>query len=135
MAAPKKSAAKKSVTQPTQKDHRRSVRVGPTIADVSPAAYWYRADFFKNEDEAQGAFRLAHQQGLDGMGESVAAWMGLTADEYDAWMRNNTLPPKTKKRVRIDCPRKLRVARQLRPEMGFSGKAGRTSRFDAPHTV
>jgi hypothetical protein len=81
----------------TQRAHRRSVSVGPSVADVSPVAYWHKHDHFKNEDEARGAFRLAYQQGLDGMGESIAAWMGLTSAEYDAWMRNESLPSTGKK--------------------------------------
>ena len=48
--------------------------------------------FFNSDDEARGAFKLAHQQGLDGTGTSIQAWMGLTREQYDAWMRNGTLP-------------------------------------------
>jgi hypothetical protein len=55
--------------------------------------YWYTHGHFKNEDEAMGAFKLAYQQGLDGMGKSISAWMGLSADQYDAWMRDGSLPP------------------------------------------
>ena len=76
----------------TQKDKRRGINVGPKIEQVSSATYWYRAGHFANDDEARGAFRLAYQQGLDGMGTSIAEWMGLTDTEYDAWMRNASLP-------------------------------------------
>lgn len=77
----------------TQKERRRQIAVGPKMTQVSPVMYWYKADYFKNEDEARGAFRLAYQQGLDGMGESIADWMGLTEEQYNAWMRDDTLPP------------------------------------------
>lgn len=79
---------------PTQKEHRRGVTVGPRMTDVSPVMYWYRHDHFANDDEARGAFKLAYQQGLDGMGESIAAWMGMNNEEFDAWMRSEALPPK-----------------------------------------
>lgn len=78
---------------PTQADIRKSVDVGPTLAQVSPARYWHDSGFFRNEDEARGAFFLAYQQGKDGMGASVPDWMGLTDDEYSAWMRNGAIPP------------------------------------------
>jgi hypothetical protein len=80
-----------------QREHRRGVAVGPGMGEVSPAAHWYKHGHFKNEDEARGAFRLAYQQGLDGMGDSIAAWMGLTGAEYDSWMRDESLPGKRKK--------------------------------------
>lgn len=76
----------------SQKEHRQKIDVGPGMAQVSPVMYWYRNNMFKNEDEARGAFKLAHQQGLDGLGASVAGWMGLTPEQYDAWMRNDSLP-------------------------------------------
>lgn len=77
----------------TQQQHRQSVEVGPGIGQVSPVAYWLRNGQFRNEDEARGAFRLAYQQGLDGMSTAIRTWMGLTEPEYDAWMRNDALPP------------------------------------------
>lgn len=61
----------------------------PTVENVM---FWYKAGHFKNADEAQGAFKFAHQQYLDGMGNSPAEWMGLTLEEYDAWYRHDTLP-------------------------------------------
>lgn len=73
---------------------RESVRVGPYLSDVSPVAYWYNSGYFLNDDEARGAFKLAKQQGLDGMGMSVREWMGLTEAEYDAWMKSEALPRK-----------------------------------------
>ena len=76
----------------TQADHRRSIAVGPTLNQVSPAMYWFKHGHFENEDEARGAFKLAHQQGLDGMGKSIADWMGMTTEQYDAWMRHGALP-------------------------------------------
>jgi hypothetical protein len=68
----------------TQKEHRREIDVGPTLAQVSPAMYWYKAGYFQNEDEARGAFRLAYQQGMDGMGKTVQEWMGLKPDQFAA---------------------------------------------------
>lgn len=75
------------------KDHRAQIDVGPTVRQVSPVMYWYRGgDHFINEDEARGAFKLAYQQGLDGMGKSIREWMGLTPKQFDAWMRDGSLP-------------------------------------------
>ncbi len=77
----------------TQEEHRRNIDVGPYHSQVSPVMYWYQHGHFKNDDEARGAFKLAHQQGLDGMGKSIADWMGMTDDEYNQWMMNDQLPP------------------------------------------
>jgi hypothetical protein len=77
-----------------QKDHRQRVDVGPGLFQVSPVSYWYKSGHFKNDDEARGAFRLAYQQAMDGMGVGKAAWMGLTEAEFDAWMREDSLPKK-----------------------------------------
>ncbi len=82
----------------TQKTHRRSIDVGPGMTQVSTARYWLDGHHFRNEDEALGAFRLAYQQGMDGMGASVREWMGLSAEEYDAWMRNNAVPKPRRRR-------------------------------------
>lgn len=76
---------------------RRGIDVGPRLTQVSTVADWYHGGQFANDDEARGAFRLAYQQGLDGMGASIAKWMGLTDEEYDAWMLNDSLPKKKKK--------------------------------------
>ena len=69
----------------TQKEHRR----------LTSAAYWYQHGHFKNDDEARGAFKLAYQQGLDGMGESIQIWMGLTTAEFNDWMRTKKLPSRS----------------------------------------
>jgi hypothetical protein len=53
----------------------------------------YRDDVFKNRIEARGAFELAYQQGVAGLGDSVQEWMGLNDREYDDWLRDETLPP------------------------------------------
>ena len=76
----------------TQKSHRRKIDVGPAMSQVSPAVYWYRKGFFRTKEQARGAFELAYQQGMDGMGASVEQWMGFTEDEFAAWMANGTLP-------------------------------------------
>lgn len=60
--------------------------------DVSTVAFWYRHGHFATDAEARGAFELAYQQAMDGMGRGVAAWMGLTQREFDAWRRDGTLP-------------------------------------------
>ena len=78
-------------------EKRRSIKVGDDISSVSTVAYWYKHGHFTSEEEAQGAFKLAYQQGLDGMGKSIQEWMGLTDTEFDAWMRYDSLP--TKKHV------------------------------------
>lgn len=59
---------------------------------VSTVAFWYRSGLFRDEAEARGAFRLAHQQAMDGAGQSVAEWMGLSETEFAAWTRNDALP-------------------------------------------
>ncbi|MDO8989888.1 MAG: hypothetical protein Q7U91_09665 [Sideroxyarcus sp.] len=76
----------------SQKAKRSGNDVGPKMSQVSPVAYWYKNGHFRNEDEAKGAFRLAYQQGMDGLGKSIQEWMGLTDKEFDAWMRNDSLP-------------------------------------------
>jgi hypothetical protein len=80
-----------------EKEKRGSVNLGGGLTQVSPVAYWYKHGHFRNDDEARGAFRLAYQQGMDGMGKSVPHWMGLTDKEYDAWMRDDSLPRKSRK--------------------------------------
>jgi hypothetical protein len=81
----------------TQKEMRQGIAVDKGIRDVTSVGVWYREGHFETEEEARGAFKLAYQQGLDGMGKSIAAWMGLTDQEYDAWMREDALPPKKKR--------------------------------------
>src|SRR5687767_10535649 len=90
MGAAKKRGAKS--TGPTQAEHKQAIKVGPRIGEVSSAMYWYEGGHFDNEDEARGAFKLAYQQGLDGMGESEREWMGMTAAQSGAWRRSRALP-------------------------------------------
>lgn len=78
----------------SQASIRQSVDIGPELNQVSSVAYWYRSNYFANDDEARGAFRLAYQQGLDGMGRSIHEWMGMTDKEYAGWMNNEELPEK-----------------------------------------
>lgn len=75
-----------------QKSARRGIAVGPGFDSVSPVSYWYKHGHFDNADEAKGAFKLAYQQAMDGMGTSIAAWMGLTEEQLRDWMRDDTLP-------------------------------------------
>jgi transcriptional regulator with XRE-family HTH domain len=89
-----KATSHKLVITLTQKDHRQLVDVGSNMNQVSSVMYWYKDGHFKTEDEARGAFMLAYQQGLDGMGKSIRQWMGLTTEQYDAWLRDDSLPPR-----------------------------------------
>jgi hypothetical protein len=36
------------------------------MGQVSSVKYWFHHHHFRNDDEARGAFELAHQQGLMG---------------------------------------------------------------------
>lgn len=78
----------------SQASIKKSIDIGPELSQVSPVVYWYRNNHFVNDDEARGAFRLAYQQGLDGMGRSIPEWMGLTEKEYYGWLKNEELPCK-----------------------------------------
>ena len=88
-------------------DKRCEISVGYKMHQVSPAAYWYKYGHFKNEDEARGAFRLAYQQGMDGMGKSIAQWMGLTNKEYDLWMRNDAIPSRALHEVAMNSSNEI----------------------------
>lgn len=77
----------------TQREMRHGIVVDRGLRDVGSVTWWYRQGHFKSNEAAAGAFELAYQQGMDGMGKSVAAWMGMTEAEFDEWMRNNVLPP------------------------------------------
>ena len=78
----------------TQREMRQGIAVDGGLRDVTSVTWWYRAGHFQSEEAAAGAFELAYQQGMDGMGKSTAAWMGMTEAEFDDWMRNKKLPPK-----------------------------------------
>ncbi len=80
-----------------QKMMRRRVDVSNSINGVTTVGSWYKAGHFDNDEQALGAFKLAYQQGLDSMGESISAWMGLNEDEFAEWMKNDTLPKKMSK--------------------------------------
>ncbi len=75
-----------------QNEKRQGDDVGSALSQVCPVADWYRNGYFKNEEEARGAFILANQQGLDGMGESISKWMGLSDAEFNSWMKDDSLP-------------------------------------------
>ena len=82
------------------KEEKQGVDVGSGFYQVCPVAFWYLNGHFKNEDEASGAFTLAYQQGLDGMGKSISEWMGFTETEYGLWHRKGALPNRrARKRV------------------------------------
>jgi hypothetical protein len=85
-----------------QRDKRRGIDVGSGLHQVSPVSYWYKNGHFKNEDEARGAFRLAYQQGMDGMGESVAKWMGLTEEEFSLWMSHDGIPKRALREIALN---------------------------------
>lgn len=55
---------------------------------------WYRHTKC-TEEEARGAFKYADSQAWE-EATSIAHWLGMDADEYNAYMRNGTLPPKLK---------------------------------------
>lgn len=80
----------------TQREMRKGIDVDGGFTSVVSVTGLYRGGFFRTEEAAMGAFNLACQQGLDGMGKSVGEWMGLTEAEYDNWMRDKALPPMTK---------------------------------------
>lgn len=67
---------------------RRDIPVGARFDQVSPPTYYPEL----KGDMLRGALFLAYQQNLDGLGGSAAEWMGLTEEEYAAWMANDTLP-------------------------------------------
>lgn len=74
----------------TQRKKRRGVAVSGELITV---AAWYQCGHFRNDEQARGAFELAYQQGMDGAGRSVREHMGLTDEEFCAWMRDqNWLP-------------------------------------------
>jgi hypothetical protein len=59
---------------------RQQVNVGPKISQVSPLSYWIGQTILTPEG-VLGAFELSYQQCLDGMGESLEQWTGLTSDQ------------------------------------------------------
>ena len=59
---------------------------------VTPAGNWYRAGMFLSEDEAHGALLLAYQQWLDGCGDSIFEWVGLSEAEIADWLADGKLP-------------------------------------------
>lgn len=85
-----------------QRDIKRRIAVGHGMNQVSPASYWYKHGHFKNKDEVRGAFKLAYQQGMDGMGKSVQEWMGMNAEEFDSFMRHDAIPKKSLQEVAIN---------------------------------
>jgi hypothetical protein len=79
----------------TKKERNKIIDVGSILSEVSSVNQWYKGGHFNSDEKAKGAFFLAYQQGMDGMGKSIAEWMGLSSKEYDAWMRNGELPKKS----------------------------------------
>src|SRR5271166_1885722 len=71
---------------------KADVKVDGGFLDVSSARFWWEAEHFDSPSEARGAFKLAYQQGMDGMGSSPQEWMGLDEKAFGAWMRNGALP-------------------------------------------
>ena len=68
-----------------------------TNSEVTTAAEFCKhSRLFESDAEALGAFKLAHQQGLDGMGASIQEWMGVTNEQFATWDRRS-LPVKRKK--------------------------------------
>lgn len=83
---------KRSKCKCSQGEHRRSIDVGPGMFQVTPVSRWYRLGRYSTWEEAHAAFALAYQQGCDGMGTSVAGWMGLTEEEFEEYFRDRGLP-------------------------------------------
>ena len=90
--------ANRRMVATNQKEKKQSVDVGSGFHQVCPVAYWYRDGHFKNEDEAMGAFTLAYQQGLDGMGKSISKWMGLSKTDFNSWMKDGSLPRRQRRK-------------------------------------
>jgi len=87
-----KTLPKTKITKPAD---RRAIPVdqGNLFNSITSVRKWFKAGLFANRDEALGAFKLAHQQALDGLGPSHHEWMGFTSEkEFHAWMRDETLP-------------------------------------------
>ncbi len=66
----------------------RSIQVGRHLGQVSPPTYWEGL----TGDRLRGALDLAYFQYLDGLGASASEWMGLTEEEFSAWMRDGAIP-------------------------------------------
>ena len=49
---------------------KAGVKVDGGFLDVSSARFWWEAEHFDSSAEARGAFKLAYQQWMDGMGWS-----------------------------------------------------------------
>jgi hypothetical protein len=92
LSTPKDLPASRRSKGFTQRDHRRLVEAGAKPGQVVPVGLWHRDGHFGSEAEAQGAFKLAYQQAVDGLGASTAGWMGISQGELDAWLRHGTLP-------------------------------------------
>jgi len=57
---------------------------------------------FDNDEQVQGALKLAYQQYMDGCGKSVMHWIGITEDELAEWQSTGELPKKLRvKRSRL----------------------------------
>ncbi|KAL0630591.1 hypothetical protein Q9L58_010566 [Maublancomyces gigas] len=78
----------------TQRTMRQGIAVDKGLRDVTSVTSWYRAGHFNTAEATAGAFELAYQQAMDGMGKSIQDWMGMTEPEFNEWMRNKTLPSK-----------------------------------------
>ncbi len=89
---PIKNGLSKGLRNATQGEIKRGVTVAGGIGSVTTVSDWYKNGHFATEEQALGAFKLAHQQALDGMGQSHQEWMGMTSGEFEAWMRNDELP-------------------------------------------
>lgn len=58
----------------TQRKMRQGIAVDDGLTSVVSVTSLYRAGYFRTEEAALGAFKLACQQGLDGMGKSTAEY-------------------------------------------------------------
>ena len=86
-------------TEINQEEIKRRIELGPAMGQVTQVGIWYKDGHFENDEQAKGAFELAHQQYLDGMGNSPEHWMGLTEEEFGVWHKDRDPSEKEKKLI------------------------------------
>ncbi len=61
---------------------------------VNTPRFYYDNGHYPTPEAAIAAFRLAHQQWLDGLGQGCThqQWLGLTVQEFSNWVRGYSLP-------------------------------------------
>lgn len=74
-----------------QATHRQEIEVGAGSEQVSPVMYWIEQGLLDGE-AARGAFFLAYQQSLDGMGKSKCEWLGISEEQMSDYIRFDKIP-------------------------------------------